>query len=138
MEKKPVFPLTVFYDGSCGICAAEMQHYREKNPGGRLVFVDISDPSFEPKRYGRTRQEFMAQMHAMDAEGSLFRGVDAFAAIWAAFPDPLYRFLGGVIRLPVMHLLARLGYSLFARFRRYLPRTAPRCDSTSCHPGHRR
>jgi len=138
MREEVVFPLTVFYDGSCPVCAREMAHYRRKSRGGRLVFVDISAPGFEPQRYGRSLQEFMARMHAMDAEGRVYRGVDAFPVIWQTFPDPFYRLLGSFIRLPGIHLLARLGYALFARFRPYLPRRAAACDSDHCHPGHRR
>jgi len=138
MRRSPVFPLTIFYDGSCIVCATEMQHYRRKNHGGRLIFVDISDPNFEPDRFGRSLQDFMGRMHAIDAEGVVFQGVDAFPAIWQAFPDLFYRLLGKFIRLPGIHQLARFGYSVFARFRLYLPkRTAP-CDKNVCHPRYRR
>jgi len=137
MEREPVFPLTIFYDGSCIVCATEMAHYRKKSHGGRLIFVDISAPDFEPERYGRSLQEFMTRMHVMDAEGAVYRGVDAFPVIWQAFPDLIYRLMGKFIRLPVIHPLARIGYALFARFRPYLPRKEAACDSASCHLGHR-
>ena len=44
MPDAPAFPLQVFYDGSCSVCATEMDLYRRKEHGGRLIFVDISSP----------------------------------------------------------------------------------------------
>jgi predicted DCC family thiol-disulfide oxidoreductase YuxK len=137
MASEPAFPLTIFYHGSCIVCATEMEHYRKKNHDGRLIFVDISDPHFEPDQYGRTRQEFMARMHVMDAKGAVYTGVDAFPVIWQAFPGLFYRLMGKIVRLPGIHLLARLGYALFARFRLYLPRKEAACESESCRLGHR-
>jgi predicted DCC family thiol-disulfide oxidoreductase YuxK len=138
MSDKPVFPLTVFYDGSCSVCAAVMKRYRAKNHGGRLAFVDISAPDFDPAAFGRTREEFMARMHVLDGRGRFYRGVDAFAAIWGALPGIGYRMLDRAIRLPGIHLLATLGYRLFARNRRYLPGSKKGCADDSCSLGHRR
>lgn len=138
MDRKPALPLTVFYDGSCVVCATEMEHYMRKNREGRLVFVDISDPDFDSGRYGGSREEFMAQMHVLDAQGRFYRGVDAFAVIWGVFPGRHYRLLGWFIEQPGVHLLARLGYRGFARLRRYLPKRRGVCDGGSCRMEHRR
>jgi len=118
MKERPVFPLTVFYDGACIVCAREMARYRAMDREGRLLFVDVSVPEFDPAPYGMGRDEFMAQMHAMDSEGRVYRAVDAFRAIWQAFPaSTLCRLLGTVIALPGINSLARRGYALFARYR---------------------
>ncbi len=138
MEKTPAFPLQVFYDGSCIVCSAEIDRYRKKRHAETLVFIDISDPEFEPARYGKTREEFMAQMQVLDAEGRFFSGVDAFPAIWQALPGIWYRRLGKALRLPVIHGLARLGYRLFARYRGYLPKRREHCHGGTCTPGPRR
>lgn len=131
---KPVFPLKVFYDGACIVCSTEMGHYRKKDGGQRLLFVDISAPEFDPAAYGIPLSEFMAQMHAIDDEGRIFRAIDAFRAIWQAFPaSTFYGFLGTVIALPGINALARLGYRLFARYRRYLPRRTSACTSDYCY-----
>lgn len=137
MAEPPIFPLTVFYDGSCVVCSREMERYRHKAHGGRLEFVDISAPDFEPLRYGRGREEFMRQLHVYDAKGRLFLGVDAFPAIWQALPGSGYRILGGLIRLPGIHPLAILGYKVFAGLRRYLPKRGGACSGDTCRPIHR-
>ena len=119
----PVFPIKVFYDGSCYVCASEMNFYRENAPEGRLDFVDITAEGFEPGRYGLTQEDFMRQIHAMDKEGRMFEGVDAFWAIGKAFPAySFYGILGALAMNPLFNPLARLLYWSFARFRKHLPK----------------
>jgi predicted DCC family thiol-disulfide oxidoreductase YuxK len=119
----PVFPLQVFYDGACSVCAAEMDIYRRQEHEGRLTFVDLNSPDFDPARYGISMDVFMYEMHAIDREGRVYRGVEAFWAIWRAFPaSTWYGILGTLVTLPGLNLLARLGYSCFARIRKYLPK----------------
>lgn len=122
---RPIYPLTVFYDGGCPVCAREMACYKRRVCDGRLSFVDISQPDFDPTPYGRTQQEFMASMHVMDARGRFFIGVEAFRALWWAMPGRFYPFMANLAGLPGIHSLARMGYDLFARLRRYLPRPKP-------------
>lgn len=133
MKEAPAFPLQVFYDGSCSVCAREMELYRRKEHGGRLIFVDLSAPGFDPAPYGIPLNDFMAQMHAIDSRGGLYRGVEAFRAIWQAFPSsPWYRFLNALFALPGLKPLARLAYQGFARIRRYLPKTRRACTDGVC------
>jgi predicted DCC family thiol-disulfide oxidoreductase YuxK len=87
----------------------------------RLKFIDISRPDFEPSLYGRTRQEFMAAMHARDAAGKFYVGVDAFRALWLGMPGDFYPMLANLIALPGAYRLARAGYRVFARLRHLLP-----------------
>lgn len=121
MEQEEVYPATVFYDGACPLCAAEMARYRRAGHGGRLRFVDISAAGFDPASYGLSLDDFMAQMHVRDAAGRWHRGVDAFPVLWGALPGYGYRLLCAILALPGVHGAARVGYRLFARLRRHLP-----------------
>ncbi|PLX83759.1 MAG: DUF393 domain-containing protein [Desulfuromonas sp.] len=138
MKDAIAYPLTVFYDGACIVCSREMEHYRRIDRNGRLLLVDISAPAFEPDRYGRSLEDFMAQMHVMDGEGRFFLGVDAFPAIWRALPGRGHRLLAGLIGVPGLHGLAVLGYRGFARFRRFLPRRRDACPEDTCGIRHRK
>lgn len=130
--RAPEFPLKVFYDGSCIVCATEIEHYRKRDHEERLVAIDISLSGFDPAPYGIPRADFMYQLHAIDRDGRIFRGVEAFQAIWQAFPSStVYGAMGRIIRLPLVNTLARAGYRLFARIRPFLPKRH-RCDSGSC------
>ena len=130
--KVPRFPLKVFYDGSCIVCAAEIELYLRKDHGDRLVAIDISSPDFEPAPYRISLTEFMHQLYAIDQDGQVFKGIDSFWAIWQAFPtSTIYGIMGRVIQLPLVNRLARIGYWLFARVRPYLPKRH-QCESGTC------
>lgn len=127
----PLFPLRVYYDGACTVCAREMAHYARRDRAGRLVLVDISDPAFDPAPLGLEREALMAELHAVDAAGRVYRNTAAFWAVWQAFPaSTLLGLLGKLVVLPVTGSIARAGYFAFARMRKYLPRR--RCDGGSC------
>jgi predicted DCC family thiol-disulfide oxidoreductase YuxK len=136
MPKAPVFPITVFYDGSCVVCSTEIEQYRSQDYAGRLILVDISAADFNPERYAGTLQAFMFELHVIDRNGHVYRGVEAFWAIWQVFPaSTLYGLMGTVIMLPLLNPLARLCYQIFARVRRYLPKRKLDCASGSCRIG---
>lgn len=120
-QQEPVFPLNVFYDGSCPVCSREIAHYRGLDRHERLYFIDISSPSFDAGAWGLKRTGLMKEMHVQDACGRLYRGVDAFRALWLGLPRPLYHRLSRLLGLPGLHLLAVLGYRVFARLRHLLP-----------------
>jgi len=133
MRVAPDFPIRVFYDGSCSVCALEVERYGRMDHDGRLIIVDISDAAFDPAPYGITLAEFMYQMHVIDRSGAVFRGIEAFWAIWQAFPSStLLGVCGGMIALPVINSAARLAYRLFARVRRFLPKRRTTCVTGSC------
>ena len=136
MPDTPAFPLQIFFDGSCSVCAGEMEVYLGKEHGGRLLFVDISAPEFDPSPYGITLDAFMYEMHAIDREGRVYRGVEAFRAIWQAFPaSTRYGLLAALVSLPVVDFLARLAYRGFARTRKYLPKNRAECKDWTCRLG---
>jgi predicted DCC family thiol-disulfide oxidoreductase YuxK len=130
------FPLRIFYDGACPLCSREIEHYRRQDRAARLVPVDISVPGFDPGPFGIPLSAFTFELHAIDQAGQIYRGVEAFRAIWQAFPDSTgYRALATVVALPVINPLARLGYRLFARVRPRLPGRKPGCDEGTCRVG---
>ncbi len=132
----PAYPLQVFFDGSCSVCSREMEAYRRKNHGGRLLFVDIGAPEFDPTPFGIPLDTFMYEMHCIDREGRIYRGVEAFRAIWLAFPaSARYRLLAALVDLPGVNRLARFVYRLFARNRKYLPKYRDACRDGSCRRG---
>lgn len=135
--REPRFPLKVFYDGSCIVCATEIEHYLKKDHGEKLVAIDISRPDFDSAPYQIAIADFMLQLHAIDQDGQVFKGVDSFWAIWQAFPSStVYGIMGRIIQLPGANRLARIGYWLFAHIRPYLPKRNP-CKSGTCSIRHK-
>ncbi len=136
--RAPRFPLTVFYDGACIVCATEIEHYLKKDHGEKLVAIDISSHDFDPVPYQISLADFMQQLHAIDQDGQVFKGIDSFWAIWQAFPpSTIYGIMGRAIQLSLLNRFARIAYWLFARIRTYLPKRN-QCDSGTCSIHHKR
>lgn len=139
MAPTTAYPLEIFYDGSCIVCSTEMDYYRRRNPQQRLSFTDISSADFDADQYDRTLQQFMAEMHVRDADGRYYVAVDAFLALWGTFPSgSLYRLFGTLVSLPGIHLVTKMGYVLFARYRHLLPKRTTDCESDTCNLNHPR
>ena len=136
MPITPKFPLRIYYDGSCIVCATAVERYSRRDHAGRLILVDVSAREFDPAPLGITLDELMYQMHVIDQRGRVYRNIEAFWAIWQAFPaSSLYGFLGALINLPLINPVARLCYRGFARIRRYLPKRGDDCSTGACRIG---
>lgn len=108
----------IFYDGKCGLCRREIEHYRklEQIRGlDRFEWVDVAADPSAAQRLGVDQATALMHMHAMDDAGQVHRGVDVFRLIWEEFPK--WRVLGKLVGLPGINALARLGYEAFARIR---------------------
>ena len=130
---KITYPLTIFYDGACGICSTEISYYRSI-ADQRIDFVDIAAVDFNAEAYDKQAEEFQKKLHACDADGHFFTGVEAFRRLWEALPSPVYPLLSAVVGLPGIHLVTRVGYAAFARFRNFVPSNhATSCPITKNH-----
>ena len=89
--------VTVFYDGSCPLCAAEIDLYRTQDTAGRLDLVDLCGAGVSlPK--GLTQNAAMARFHVMTAHGEVLSGAAAFVAMWRSLPG--WRWLARISDLP--------------------------------------
>jgi predicted DCC family thiol-disulfide oxidoreductase YuxK len=87
MIPAPAFPLTVYYDASCPLCRAEMEAMKARDARDVLRLVDCSAPAFDGAACaaeGVTPATMMARIHARDADGRWWRGLDVFAAVYGA------------------------------------------------------
>ena len=129
----PIFPIRVFFDGSCSVCTSEIDYYLRQENDGKLIAVDISAPDFDPEPYHISRDEFMHELHVIDQDGNVYRGTEAFQAILMMFPPlSVYRLMGGVIGLPMVRPVAKLLYKGFAAVRPYLPKRDSSCSDGLC------
>jgi predicted DCC family thiol-disulfide oxidoreductase YuxK len=78
--------LSVYYDGSCSLCQAEIAHYRRQPGAEEINFVDVSSSSCDPGP-GLVRDTAMARFHVRTKDGTLLSGAEAFARIWAQLPN---------------------------------------------------
>ncbi|QTD46734.1 thiol-disulfide oxidoreductase DCC family protein [Ottowia testudinis] len=113
------YPLTLYFDASCPLCAAEMENLRLRDAAGRLRFVDASAPGFDAALAGATVAELMTLMHARTADGRLLRGVPAFELAYEAVGLTT---VSTALRAPVLRPLLNALYPVIARHRQRLPR----------------
>jgi predicted DCC family thiol-disulfide oxidoreductase YuxK len=127
--------IEVFYDGDCPLCVREIRLLQKLDRRRSIQFTDISQPSFDPERYGRTRSTFMGHIQGR-AGGEWIEGVEVFRRLYSAVGlGPLV----AVSRLPGVRHLAEVGYQWFARNRLRLTGREDVCTSEVCgvhrHPG---
>lgn len=105
---------TVFYDGSCPLCSAEIAHYRRLDTYGRILFRDVSkaDVVLEPEL---DRSTLMARLHVRRADGAFLSGAAAFVSLWRLLPR--WRWVAYAAALPGATLLLEMVYRLFLPIR---------------------
>lgn len=108
------YPMTIFHDGNCPICRFDTDNLKARNQEGKLRFIDITSPEFDPTAYGMSQADFLAQIHAQCADGRFVKGMEVFRLAyravglgWAVAPASW-----GPLRHPANAL-----YRLFARNR---------------------
>jgi predicted DCC family thiol-disulfide oxidoreductase YuxK len=92
------YPLTIYYDESCPVCATEMAAIKVRDVHQRLELIDCSTPTFddaEANSAGVSREAMMRVIHAHDARGTWLHGIDVFVAAYTAVNVPLMAKLWG-------------------------------------------
>lgn len=93
--------LSIYYDGGCPLCRAEIEHYRRCEGAERLRFIDVGrDVAAPPLGPGLDRNAALRRFHVRDAEGRLVSGAAAFARLWRTLPG--WRWLGRLLDLRVL------------------------------------
>jgi len=107
--------LTVLYDGSCSLCRASVVRLRRMDRGGRVALLDLHDPQASEKFPQVDREEAMRLMQAVDSNGKVYSGVDAWARIGLSLPG--WKLLAWILLVPGIHFIAGAIYAWVARNR---------------------
>ena len=111
---------TVYFDGSCPLCRAEIGYYQRKDQYSALCFVDISEPGGIPPE-GITQERAMKRFHVRASDGRVLSGAAAFVEVWTRLPR--WRWAARLAGLPGVTPLLEVGYRLFLPIRPYLSKT---------------
>ena len=106
--------LTIFYDGRCPLCSAEMKELRRYDSLGKLGLEDINEPSFGQRFPQIDPIEADRKLHGLLANGTLIYGLDVTHQAWALVGRHKWLRL---LRLPLVCWFADFGYFFFARYR---------------------
>ncbi len=108
--------ITVFYDGKCGLCRREIEHYIRIAPVGVFAWVDITIASEPFTTRGYKVKDGLKALHVEDDVGKMHQGVAAFAIIWRRLPR-LWPLLALLLKTPFAMPLAEKIYAKFAAWR---------------------
>ena len=110
---------TVFFDGSCPLCRAEIGYYRRRDQAGALCFVDVYETG-APTPGGITQQRAMERFHVRARDGRVLSGAAAFVEVWTHLPK--WRWAARAASLPGALAVLELGYRIFLPVRPFIAR----------------
>ncbi len=107
--------ISVFYDGKCGLCRREIEHYQRITPDAVFEWVDITVDASAIQKLGVPYADGLKLLHAQDSQGKLHVGVDAFVLIWQQIPH--WRIVAIIVASPFIRPIANSAYRRFAAWR---------------------
>jgi len=127
--------LTLYFDDACVFCRREMARLRRWDRTGRLAFVDIAAPGFDPTPLGVTLAAMNTELHGQRADGAMLVGT---SAILEAYTLVGRAWLVWPLRVPGLRPVLASVYRSFARNRYRISRwlriddARPACDGDRC------
>jgi predicted DCC family thiol-disulfide oxidoreductase YuxK len=123
-----VAELTILYDGNCNLCRGSVARLRRLDPHQHIETLDLHDPSV-PARFPQIRpDEAMRLMQAVDKQGRVYSGADAWARAGLVLPG--WKLVAWLLLVPGIHFLAQRVYGWVARNRYRWNRDA--CEGGTC------
>ena len=120
--------LTVFFDGACNLCRGSAERVRRLDKAQRIDFLDLHDAG-ALQRFPQVQPEVaMRWMQAVNAQGELFSGSDAWARIGSLLPG--WNMVAWILRVPGIRWIAGKIYSWIAQNRYRWNRTV--CEDGTC------
>ena len=107
--------ITVYYDGKCGLCRREINHYKRVAPSGVFNWQDITVNPSVVQEIGISYADGLKLLHARDKHGRVHVGVDAFLLIWRHINR--WHMLAKLVDSPLIRPLANSAYRIFAMWR---------------------
>ena len=87
MTAAVAWPLVIYFDASCPLCARELGTLSAFDHQSRLILVDCSSADFrdvDTAEAGLSRDDLMRAIHARDSAGRWYRAIDVFAFAYEA------------------------------------------------------
>jgi predicted DCC family thiol-disulfide oxidoreductase YuxK len=120
--------VTVLFDGSCTLCRASVARARRFDRHQRIEFLDLHDAQAALRFPQVNREEAMRLMQAVDSNGRVYAGIDAWARIARLLPG--WNLFAWILLVPGIHWLAARIYAWIARNRYRWNRAA--CADGTC------
>lgn len=109
-----LLPLTLFYDGACPLCQAEILYLQSRNQEKLLCFVDVNSDEFNPERIGVSCQAALEQMVGQIEGQAPIYGVPVFAEAYRRANLPV---LAWIFSRKTLKPILYFAYRIFAKNR---------------------
>ena len=124
--------LTLYFDGHCAFCAAEMRRLRRWDRYGALSYIDIAEPGFDPAILNVDMAALDREIHSRTELGVVLIGIDSLLAAytlvgkgWLVWP----------LRVRLLRPALAAAYRLFARHRYRVSRWLGYRNKSICAEG---
>ena len=104
--------MKVYYNKSCSICRAEINHYKKQNIE-EIDWIDIKDNVAAKKETLKDDKTLLRRLH-VKKNGKIFSGAEAFLLVWKSIPK--YKFLYLILKLPLIFQIFYFIYEVVAFF----------------------
>jgi predicted DCC family thiol-disulfide oxidoreductase YuxK len=102
---------TVFFDGGCPLCNAEIGVYRRCSGSENVAFVDVAKASDHQLAPDLDAAAALKRFHVRTSDGTLVSGAAAFGHLWLALPA--WRWLGRLVLRPWVLPVLEVAYRGF-------------------------
>ena len=102
----------VFFNNSCIICRAEINHYK-KHSDGNLGWVDVTDNQDAQQLTSKSYKDLLRRMHVIQ-DGKVIDGAESFLIIWKNIPK--YNFLYKIFKIKPLFFFLNIFYEIAAYF----------------------
>jgi len=107
-------PLTLYYDGACPLCQAEIIYLSSRNQRGLLHFIDINSEAYDLNQLGISCQQALERMYGKIYGELPIYGVSVFAE---AYRRVDLKLLAWIFSVPLFKPFLHLSYRIFAKYR---------------------
>jgi predicted DCC family thiol-disulfide oxidoreductase YuxK len=120
--------LTILYDGSCNFCRGSVARLRRYDTRHRIETLDLHDPAAQARFPQVDREQAMRLMQAVDSQGRVCSGAEAWARIGLLLPG--WKLIAWLLLVPGIRWIAAKVYGWIARNRYRW--NASVCEDGSC------
>ena len=102
----------VFFNNSCNICRAEINHYK-KHSDNSVEWIDVTSNKEAQKVTSKSYKELLRRMHVIQ-DGKVIDGAESFLIIWKNVPK--YNFLYKIFKIKPLFFILNIFYEIAAYF----------------------